>query len=169
MEINKNFNIAEIFEIAEQIERNGAEFYTNAAEHFNDIPDLKQLLLKLAKEEKNHEVTFCAFKKDSLIDEILVDINDEITAKYLHAVAAQFVFKKSDKSMFSNINNSTQKQDIFKFAIEREKNAILLYLGIKDIITDKKIQKNVEFLMREEMKHLSILTKYAETYKFAVI
>jgi Rubrerythrin. len=48
------FNIDEIFEIAEQIERNGVIFYTRAAEKFSEYTK-KSVFLNLADMERKHE------------------------------------------------------------------------------------------------------------------
>jgi len=49
-----DFNADEIFEMAEQIERNGASFYRKSAESIDD-PAEKKLLLDLAAMEDEHE------------------------------------------------------------------------------------------------------------------
>ena len=50
-------NAFEVFEIAEQIERNGAKFYRKAAEQFND-PAIRKIFLELADWETRHEQIF---------------------------------------------------------------------------------------------------------------
>ena len=51
------FNADEIFEMAEQIERNGAAFYREAAGITSDA-DVKEMLLSLAAMEEGHQKTF---------------------------------------------------------------------------------------------------------------
>ena len=53
----QHFSADEIYEMAEQIERNGAAFYRKAAAGF-DEPGLKETLLDLAAMEDEHEKTF---------------------------------------------------------------------------------------------------------------
>jgi len=55
--LTQYFNADEIFEMAEQIERNGAKFYRRAAEQVTS-PDGSELLLNLAVMEDVHEKTF---------------------------------------------------------------------------------------------------------------
>ncbi len=55
------FNADEVFEMAEQIERNGGKFYRAAAEKF---PAVRELLLKLAEMEDNHERTFANMRAE---------------------------------------------------------------------------------------------------------
>ena len=51
------FNADEIFEMAEEIERNGAKFYREAAQKAAD-KQVKQMLLDMAAMEDGHLVTF---------------------------------------------------------------------------------------------------------------
>jgi rubrerythrin len=56
-----DFNADEVFEMAEQLERNGAKFYHDAAE--GDVGQSnKQMLLDLAAMEEAHEKTFKCFR-----------------------------------------------------------------------------------------------------------
>ena len=57
------FNAFEVFEIAEQIERNGVKFYRKAAESISDSK-IKQTLLDLADMEAEHEKTFADMRKE---------------------------------------------------------------------------------------------------------
>ncbi len=58
-----DFNADEIFEMAEQIERNGAKFYRRMAENVSDI-SIPQLFLDLAAMEDEHEKTFASIRAD---------------------------------------------------------------------------------------------------------
>ena len=62
-----DFNADEIFEMAEQMERNGANFYRDAADNISDGKN-KELLLRLADMEVEHEKTFVEMRK-SLSDQ----------------------------------------------------------------------------------------------------
>ena len=57
------FNADEVFEMAEQIEVNGARFYRASADKF---PALKELLLELAAMEDDHQKTFAAMHEKAL-------------------------------------------------------------------------------------------------------
>ena len=56
------FNADEIFEMAEQIERNGAKFYRKAAEP--TAGENRDVLLRLAAMEDDHEKTFAAMRAE---------------------------------------------------------------------------------------------------------
>ena len=57
------FTADEIFEMAEKIEKNGAEFYREAAEKATD-KDTKQMLLDMAVMEQGHLETFQDMRKE---------------------------------------------------------------------------------------------------------
>ena len=57
------FNFDEVFEIAEQIERDGARFYRSAADKFSDST-ARDKLLELAAMEDKHEKTFAAIRSE---------------------------------------------------------------------------------------------------------
>ncbi len=54
--------IFDVFEIAEQIERNGAKFYRRAAE-ISDDRESRKMFLRLAECEVEHERIFAHMKK----------------------------------------------------------------------------------------------------------
>jgi rubrerythrin len=62
------FNAEEIYTMAEQIERNGADFYRKAAEGASD-EEIAQMLLDLAAMEDEHERTFSQMKAALADDE----------------------------------------------------------------------------------------------------
>ena len=162
------FNLAEIFEIAEQIERNGVDFYKHAAKKFKDVPELKELLLKLADDEKKHERIFKDFKKAFTDKTINDETCDETALMYLDAIAGQFVFgdkENKEREIFSSLS----KQDIFKFGIKIEKDSILFYLGLKDAIVDPNDKRAIDLLIDEEKRHLTDLTKYSEIYGYLLV
>ena len=57
-----DFNADDVFKMAEQIEKNGAIFYRQAAADVSD-EDAKAFLLDLAVMEDDHEKTFTAMRK----------------------------------------------------------------------------------------------------------
>ena len=88
-----DFNMDEIFEMAEQIEKNGAKFYREAADRIAEPPN-KDLLIKLAEMEDQHQKTF-AFLRTQLSEgekaPAVFDPNGE-AALYLRALADIRVF-----------------------------------------------------------------------------
>ena len=78
-----DFNADEVFEIAEQIERNGVKFYRSAAEKIQDA-DKKKLLTDLAEMEVEHEQTFKALRSELSVDEKIQTLRLKIRQNYPH-------------------------------------------------------------------------------------
>ncbi|MBT8358955.1 MAG: rubrerythrin, partial [Deltaproteobacteria bacterium] len=101
-----DFNAEEIYEMAQQIERNGAAFYRKAAASVDDASG-KELLLNFAEMEVAHERMFAELKKDlSEKDKSTTTFDPEgEAALYLRALADTRVFfeKKIDTSSLKEI------------------------------------------------------------------
>ena len=148
-----DFNADEIFEIAEQIERNGAKFYRASAENIIDA-NKKKLLIDLAEMEDEHENTFKKMREELTSDEkvIMTFDPDGEAEKYLRALADTRVFydKKID-------TNSLEK--ILKTAITAEKDSIVFYLGMKEVVPANLGKQKLDKIIKEEMNHISLLSK----------
>lgn len=145
------FNAEEILEIAEQIEQNGYAFYRKAADAAQD-PDIKQFLLELAEMEVSHEKTFINMKSQlSNIEkaEAVFDPNDE-TALYLKALSDTRVFYQKEIDISS-------AEEVLKEAIQAEKDSIVFYLGMKEMVPPTLGKDRIENIIKEEMKHIQIL------------
>jgi rubrerythrin len=85
------------------------------------------------------------------------DIVDQAgeAAAYLQAMVAGKVFKLHDQAMQKLTGQATLAM-IFDLAIGMEKEAILFYLGIREMVTKGK--DKIDEVIREEMRHIRILT-----------
>ena len=147
------FSADDIFEMAEQMERNGAKFYRTAAENTAD-PLAKELLIGLAVMEDEHEKTFASLRADLSEKEKAATVFDPEgeSTLYLRALADTRVFFEKE------IDISSMK-DILKAAVEAEKDAIVFYLGMKDLVPDKLGRDRLDIIIKEEMGHIRILSK----------
>ena len=148
-----DFNVDEVFEIAEQIERNGAKFYRSVAQKITET-DKKQLLIDLSEMEDEHEQTFKYLRLKLSADEKVqttFDPNGD-SERYLRALADTRVFyeKEVDTSSF---------KEILKSAITAEKDSIVFYLGIKDVVPAHLGKEKLDDIIKEEMSHTSLLSK----------
>jgi len=147
------FNVDEVFEMAEQLERNGAKFYRTAAESVSD-PEEKKLLTELAVMEDEHEKTFAALRKtlaESDKQSTVFDPMDE-SALYLRALADTKVFFKKELDMSS-------LKSVLKGAILAEKDSIVFYLGMKDVVPEGLGKDKIDAIIKEEMGHIRDLSK----------
>jgi rubrerythrin len=146
------FNIDEIFEMAEQIERNGASFYRDAAVAIAD-PGEKTLLRELAEMEDQHEKTFADLRaglpeKDKAATAF--DPEDE-TMLYLRALADVKIF-------FEKTIDTSSMEEILKAAIIAEKDSIVFYLGMKEMVTGDLEKSKLNAIIKEEMGHIKLLS-----------
>ena len=148
-----DFTANDVFEMAEQIERNGAIFYMQAADDVSD-PDAKNFLSDLAVMEDNHEQTFSGMRKQLTETETAQTVFDpgNEAASYLKALADTRIFFKKD------IDTSSMEA-ILKAAILAEKDSIVFYLGMKDLVPEGLGQSRLDDIIKEEMSHIKLLSR----------
>jgi rubrerythrin len=153
------FNPDEIFEMAEQIERNGADFYRKAASGSRDSGE-KSFLEGLATMEEDHEKLFHEMRSGlEEADRSSYTFDPDGQAQlYLQAFADRHVFDTRVKPAEVLTGRETT-EDILRTAIGLEKDSIVFYLGIKDAMANPKGKERVQAIVQEEMKHVSTLSK----------
>ena len=109
--MSNEFNIYEIFEMAEQIERNGALFYRKSAESVTD-PDGKKLLMELAEMEDIQTTT--------------VTVTDDVAPLIKEFKAGRVEFR-TDSS--GNVHIPVGKVSFSKEALVENARAFLNYLA----------------------------------------
>ena len=148
-----DFNADELFEIAEQIERNGVKFYQLAA---NDVKDAshKELLNSLAAMEVQHIKTFADMRAElsAMEKETITFDPDHEAVQYLRALADTRVFFEKE------IDTSSMKE-ILKSAIGAEKDSIVFYLGMKELVPSQRGSDKIDLIIKEEKDHIVILGK----------
>ena len=153
------FNANDVFVMAEQMERNGANFYKKASKEVND-PDKRKLLDDLARMEEMHEKTFTEMKAELTEQEkeqTVFDPDGE-SALYLRALADTRVF-------FEKAIDLSSMEGIFKAAIEAEKDSIVFYLGMKEAVPENLGKNRLEHIIKEEMNHVRILSNELTSLK----
>jgi rubrerythrin len=153
------YNISEVFEIAEQIERNGYSFYQKAADIAVD-ESAKKFLLDLASMEMDHENLFIEMKKKFTAGEMESPFDgDNIALSYLQAMVDGDVFiniKPSDNLL----KGDETVAEIRKLAIEFEKNTVVYFLSLRNALTSEEDKMKIEKLVNEEIQHIAILTNW---------
>ncbi len=154
-----DFNAKDIFEMAKQIERNGVNFYQSAADGVSG-EDEKKLLLNLAEMEEMHEQTFADLQAELTAAQSAETIfdPDNQAALYIKALVDTKVFFEKD------IDTSSMKE-ILTSAITAEKDSIVFYLGMKDLVPGKLGSTRIDDIIKEEMSHIQILGKELLAYK----
>jgi len=147
------FSADEILAMAEQLERSGAAFYRKTAEDAED-PTVKDLLIELASMEDGHIKTFSCMRaelSEKEKDRPTFDPGHEANL-YLRSLADTRVF-------FEKEIDTSSLEGILKAAVKAEKDSILFYLGMKDLVPDYLGKDRLEEIIREEMSHITLLNK----------
>ena len=155
------FTPGEVFEIAIEIERNGAAFYRKAAAGASDTA-VRRELLELAAMEDGHEVTFTELKRDLVGDEEQVawfDVESD-AVMYLQNFADGQVFdmtKDPTKHPGALAASTASLPEILRFALDRERDSVLFFLGMKDLMPALEKRSLIDNIIKQEMGHIGLL------------
>jgi len=151
-----NFNVDEIFEIAEQIERNGAKFYREAAGMASD-KSVKKMFVDLAAMEEGHLQIFQEMRRqlgEADKEQTTFDPDNQALL-YLQTMADEHGTEGKKDSMTRLTGRETIKE-IFETAVRAERNSIVFYTGLKVMVSAAGRDK-LEKIIMEELGHLAVL------------
>lgn len=145
--MGKLFNIFEIIKLAIEKEKESITLYEDFAISIKN-KKIKYLFNTLAQEEKKHEVFY-------------VQLSNSIQKKQLIGVKANSEYDAYMKELIAvgrptpilNINNLDNTEAILNYAIKREEDSILFYVGLKNYI-DAINHDTIDTIIQEEAKHL---------------
>jgi rubrerythrin len=157
------FNPDEVLQMAEQIERNGARFYRMAAD-LVEGGGANELLRKLADWEEDHGRIFADIRAQLRQPERQATVfdPDREAALYLRAMADGHVFDVRIEPA-DLLTGREEVEEILRLAIGQEKDSIIFYLGLKEIIPEKMGRERIDEIIKEEMRHIAYLNKEMAT------
>jgi rubrerythrin len=151
-------NSIAVFEIAERIERNGAAFYRRAAQMF-DAPDVAGRLLDLAKWEEKHERVFARMREQvsrrAAAPAALAQTHELPEPQVMAGLAVFGIRSDPTEELYGDENEA----DILRKAVQKEKDSIVFYHGLKDFVRDKAGKGQVDRIIKEEMRHVVTLNE----------
>ncbi len=162
------FSADEIFEMAEEIERNGAKFYRKAAEGAADS-ETRLYLLDMAEMEDGHLQTFAEMRKqlsDAEREVVTFDPENE-AALYLDAMADSHG-TEGKKSVTEELTGDESIAEIVSIAISAEKDSVVFYSGLKSLVTDATGNDKVDKIISEELSHIASLTNKLKELRASV-
>ncbi len=151
-----SFNADEIFGLAENIEKNGAAFYRKCIKIH---PSASSLLTRLAEMEDAHLKIFQELHKqvsEREAEPTAADPDGE-AALYLKAMAGGYVFDVT-KNPADIIKGTETFPEIIRIAIGLEKDSIVFYLGLKELVRKADGKGKIDMIIQEEMKHITWLS-----------
>ena len=152
------FNADEVLEMAIRIEQNGATFYRKAAGLQSDEEN-RNFLQGLAAMEDRHREIFTEMRKTLRQEDTggkVFDPHGEL-ALYL-ASMADTIGGEGRPSAADALTGNETLEDIIKTALGLEKDSILFYLGVKNMVPPKYGRDKVEEIIEEERRHVAQLT-----------
>lgn len=154
------FNANEIFEMAIRIEENGAQFYRKAAE-FQSDEENRRGLEKLAAMEETHKATFEKMRKDLSAAEKTTTVFDpkNESSQYLAAMADTHGGEGSPAAA-DRLTGKESMNEIVDIALDLEKESILFYLGLKDLVPAQYGQDKLDKIIDEERRHIIQLNRF---------
>jgi rubrerythrin len=152
-----SFNIDEIFEMAEQIERNATGFYREASRKTAD-KEVQKLFLDLSAMEDGHLKIFQQMRKDLTPEEkesTTFDPESE-AMMYLQALADGHG-TEGKKGRKEKLTGSESIKETFQIAIDAEKDSVIFYTALKELVGPGAGRGKVEEIIDEELGHLVLL------------
>ena len=153
------FNANEIFEMAEEIERNGAEFYRQAAENAAD-KETKQMLLDMAVMEDGHLKTFEEMRNQLSGQEkgwTIFDPDNQ-SVLYLQEMADARGYE-GKITPTKELTGEEKPKEIIEIALNSENESVVFYLSLKALVPVKAGRDKVEAIIMEELSHITTLLK----------
>ena len=154
----ERFSINEAIEQAVQTERLGHDFYTAMARRFEENADLKKLFDTLAMKEREHEKLFSGLMESA---SHLIPENWGEVSNYLRAIVESEFFLGKNKSL-SSLEHLESVGDAAGFAIGFEKETLLYYHTLRDVVKEKEI---IDEIINEEKSHILWLSEFKKTLK----
>ena len=133
----------DIFDIAMEMEREGARFYRDLAAKAT-TKGFINIFTMLAEDEINHEKIFAMLKKGTVPTMYATRVSDN----------AKAVFKEFKKEDFINEN---KQMALYERALEVELKAIEYYSEQLEEVSSKEIKKAIEAIITEERRHYDLL------------
>jgi rubrerythrin len=161
-EMDVELSAFEVLDIADKIERNGAKFYRQAAGLIDD-PSVSALFANLAEWEARHVEVFRQMR-ERLSDqrwqqgELAPRRVDSPNARVMAGLAVFGI--QADPA--AELSGRESKADVLRMAVEKERDSIVYYTGLKDFIPHQADRDVIEKVVQEEMRHVRILMQSLE-------
>ena len=151
----EKYSVSEAIEQALQTEQLGYQFYSLMADRFKTDADLRELFHTLSEKELHHKAVFERLKELVPATAGEPDGWDEV-ALYLRAIVESEFFLGKHKALPSMEEVKTIS-DAVKFAIGFEKETVLYFLGVRDVVDQKSI---IDEIINEERSHIRWLSAF---------
>lgn len=152
-------NNFEVLDMALNLERNGINFYGKAARGTPD-KSLAKLLTGLVEMEREHERTFADMREHLTEAQRQVELSDKegVASAYLDSLLHGRVIFDPAFDAQAWLQANPTPVDLLRQAVSFEKDSVLFYLGIREIVPASESTARIEQVIREEKSHIILLT-----------
>ncbi len=151
-------NADEIFEMAEQIERDAAAFYTRAAA-LATSNHARQLFQKLADMENDHILVFQTMKAHLNAHGWTSSKNEpDQPLKSNWALLAMLSASGVGQDLENRFSGKHTSEELIRIALEFEKDTIIFFLSMQQMLSRPGDRKRIDALIKEELGHVLSLT-----------
>jgi rubrerythrin len=149
------YSIGEVIEQALQTEQLGYQYYSTMADRFKTDPALKELFDTLSEKELHHKAVFERLK--ATVPATAGEPNDwnEVTL-YLRAIVESEFFLGKHKAL-PLMEHVKTISDAVDFAIGFEKETLLYFIGVRDVVEQKFL---IDEIINEERSHIRWLSAF---------
>ena len=150
------FTIADIRDIAIQIEQNGEKAYRQASEQVTD-PEIAEIFSWMADEEKRHAQWFASIESDKELTGEQQAL-EEMGRGLLKEMIADQTFSMERKELLGAktfLETLVQSKSF-------EKDTILFYQFLKGVLDDDEACRQIDLIIAEEQNHFDRLTEMEE-------
>src|SRR5512135_2566323 len=156
----EKYSIDEIIEQAVQTEQLGYQFYSTMADRFRDNLDLKKLFNTLSEKELHHKAVFEKLKETMPKQEGEPEGWEDVSL-YMRAIIESEFFLGKHKALPAMENVKTIAEAV-QFAVGFEKETLLYFLGIRDVVDQKSI---IDEIIDDERSHIRWLSAFKSTLR----
>ena len=150
------FTIADIRDIAIQIEQNGEKAYRQASQQVAD-PAIAEIFSWMADEEKRHAQWFASIESDKELTEEQQAL-EEMGRGLLKEMIADQTFSMEHKEL---LGAKTFLETVVQ-SKSFEKDTILFYQFIRGVLDDDDACRQIDLIIAEEQNHFARLTEMEE-------
>jgi rubrerythrin len=161
--MHAGFNVAEVMELACQIERYGERFYRLAAGRTDD-EGARKLLLDLADYEARHEEAFTEMKRElagrsaAAGEAEAARDPDDTAGQYLRAMANGAVFEV-DGDPGARLRGDESLEQLLRLALHMEQESIAFYTGIQRAMPASWGPERLDAVIDEERSHVVFISE----------
>ncbi len=154
--------VLEILQQARQIEKDGEEYYHQAAEQ-SSHPVAKHTFVSLAEQEKLHAKYFETFYEVMTQERSWPPRGTVELEEFTVCEMARDIFQQARAELAAGVPPSADLHELYAEAMEIERKSIAFYHQQAQEVADDSQKEFFEFLVEQEKGHLELL---ANTQKF---